>query len=68
MMFLSLEATDSAIEALSRAYRLSPDNEEIATTYAQISFLPIKVSLMPVAAVYYKMSLPKIHSMKVRRC
>lgn len=37
-LFLSLEATDSAIEALSRAYRLSPDNEEIATTYAQISF------------------------------
>lgn len=37
-LFLSLEATDSAIESLSRAYRLSPDNEEIATTYAQISF------------------------------
>ena len=37
-LFLSLEATDSALEALSRAYRLSPDNEEIATTYAQISF------------------------------
>ena len=37
-LFLSLEATDSAIEALSRAYRLSPDNQEIATTYAQISF------------------------------
>lgn len=37
-LFLSLEATDSAIEALSRAYRLSPDNIEIATTYAQISF------------------------------
>ena len=37
-LFLSLEVTDSAIEALSRAYRLSPDNEEIATTYAQISF------------------------------
>ena len=37
-LFLSLEATDRAIEALSRAYRLSPDNEEIATTYAQISF------------------------------
>ena len=30
-LFLSLEATDSAIESLSRAYRLSPDNEEIAT-------------------------------------
>ncbi|MBO1531778.1 c-type cytochrome biogenesis protein CcmI [Psychrobacter sp. F1192] len=37
-LFLSLEATDSALEALSRAYRLSPNNEEIATTYAQISF------------------------------
>lgn len=37
-LFLSLEVTDSALEALSRAYRLSPDNEEIATTYAQISF------------------------------
>ena len=37
-LFLSLEATPSAIEALSRAYRLSPENEEIATTYAQISF------------------------------
>ena len=37
-LFLSLEATPSAIEALSRAYRLSPDNEEIATTYAQVSF------------------------------
>lgn len=37
-LFLSLEATESALEALSRAYRLSPDNQEIATTYAQISF------------------------------
>lgn len=37
-LFLSLEATDSALEALSRAYRLSPNNEEIASTYAQISF------------------------------
>lgn len=37
-LFLSLEATPSAIEALSRAYRLSPENEEIATSYAQISF------------------------------
>ena len=45
MMFLSLEATDSAIEALSRAYRLSPDNEEIATTYAQISFFANKGQL-----------------------
>nr|WP_299037713.1 c-type cytochrome biogenesis protein CcmI [uncultured Psychrobacter sp.] len=37
-LFLSLEATPSAVEALSRAYRLSPENEEIATSYAQISF------------------------------
>lgn len=37
-LFLSLEANESALEALSRAYRLSPENEEIATTYAQISF------------------------------
>ena len=44
-LFLSLEATDSALEALSRAYRLSPDNEEIATTYAQISFFTNKGQL-----------------------
>ena len=44
-LFLSLEATDSAIEALSRAYRLSPDNEEIAITYAQISFFASKGQL-----------------------
>ena len=37
-LFLSIESTESALESLSRAYRLSPDNEEIATTYAQISF------------------------------
>ncbi len=37
-LFLSLEATPSAIELLSRAYLLSPENEEIATSYAQISF------------------------------
>ena len=44
-LFLSLEATDSALEALSRAYRLAPDNEEIATTYAQISFFANKGQL-----------------------
>lgn len=44
-LFLSLESTDSALEALSRAYRLSPDNEEIATTYAQISFFANKGQL-----------------------
>lgn len=37
-VFLSFEATDSALEALSRAYRLAPENENIALTYAQISF------------------------------
>ncbi len=44
-LFLSLEATDSALEALSRAYRLAPDNIEIATTYAQISFFANKGQL-----------------------
>ncbi len=44
-LFLSLEATDSALEALSRAYRLSPGNEEIATTYAQIRFFANKGQL-----------------------
>ena len=44
-LFLSLEATESALESLSRAYRLSPDNEEIATTYAQISFFANKGQL-----------------------
>ena len=44
-LFLSLEATDSALESLSRAYRLSPDNEEIATTYAQINFFANKGQL-----------------------
>ncbi len=37
-LFLSLDAKPQALEALARAYRLSPDNEEIASTYAQISF------------------------------
>ncbi|MDO5652147.1 MAG: c-type cytochrome biogenesis protein CcmI [Moraxella sp.] len=37
-LFMSLEAAPQAIEALSRAYRLEPDNQEIASTYAQISF------------------------------
>lgn len=46
-LFLSLEATDSALEALSRAYRLSPDDESIATTYAQISFFARGGSLDP---------------------
>ena len=44
-LFLSMEATDSALEALSRAYRLAPENEEIATTYAQTSFFANKGQL-----------------------
>ncbi|TXD98460.1 c-type cytochrome biogenesis protein CcmI [Psychrobacter frigidicola] len=38
-IFLSFEEPESALEALSRAYRLSPEDENIATEYAQISFL-----------------------------
>lgn len=37
-LFMSLQATEPALEALSRAYRLSPDDESIATTYAQVNF------------------------------
>lgn len=37
-LFLSLEATDSALQAMARAYRLQPDNDDIAMTYAQVSF------------------------------
>lgn len=37
-LFMSLKATPQALEALARAYRLEPDNQEIAATYAQISF------------------------------
>lgn len=37
-LFVALEATPQALEALSRAYRLSPTNDEIAMTYAQTSF------------------------------
>ncbi len=36
--FLSFEANESALEALSRAYRLSPADEEIAMAYAQMNF------------------------------
>lgn len=46
-LFLTLEANPSAIEALSRAYRLSPDNEEIAITYAQTSFFSNQGQLDP---------------------
>lgn len=37
-LFLSLDAKPQALEALARAYRLDVDNDEIASTYAQISF------------------------------
>lgn len=37
-LFLTLEANPQALEALARAYRLDPNNDEIANTYAQIRF------------------------------
>lgn len=37
-LFMMLEAHPQALEALSRANRLDPNNEEIALTYAQTSF------------------------------
>ncbi|WP_201583238.1 c-type cytochrome biogenesis protein CcmI [Psychrobacter jeotgali] len=37
-IFLSFEATDSGLEALSRAHRLAPEDEDIAMMYAQTSF------------------------------
>lgn len=37
-LFLSLDAKEQALQALSRAYRLDPNNDEIASTYAQVSF------------------------------
>lgn len=37
-LFGALDAKPQALEALSRAYRLEPDNVEIAMTYAQTSF------------------------------
>lgn len=44
-MFLSFGATESGLEALSRAYRLSPDNEDVAMMYAQTSFFALGGSL-----------------------
>lgn len=44
-LFLSLEATPQALEALARAHRLAPDDETIALTYAQIGFFANKGSL-----------------------
>ena len=37
-LFTALEAKPQALEALSRAYRLNPADEETALTYAQMSF------------------------------
>lgn len=37
-IFLSFEANESALESLSRAQRLAPNNEEIAMAYAQMRF------------------------------
>lgn len=37
-VFVALQAPEQAIEALARAYRLSPDDEKVAITYAQTSF------------------------------
>lgn len=37
-LFVALEATPQSLEALARAYRLDPTNDEIAMTYAQTSF------------------------------
>ncbi|WP_201529196.1 c-type cytochrome biogenesis protein CcmI [Psychrobacter frigidicola] len=44
-IFLSFEEPESALEALSRAYRLSPDDENIASEYAQLNFLATGGSL-----------------------
>lgn len=37
-VYLKFEAMPQALEALARAYRLEPDNDDIAGTYAQVSF------------------------------
>lgn len=37
-VFVALQAPEQAIEALARAYRLAPDDEKIAVTYAQTRF------------------------------
>lgn len=37
-LFMALQATPQALEALSRAYRLDQNNDDIAMTYAQASF------------------------------
>ena len=37
-VFVALQAPEQAIESLARAYRLNPDDERVALTYAQTSF------------------------------
>ena len=37
-IFMALQAPEQAIEALSRAYRLNPDDEKVAITLAQTKF------------------------------
>lgn len=37
-LFMALEATPQALEALARAYRLDPNNDDVAMLYAQTSF------------------------------
>ncbi|WP_066802076.1 c-type cytochrome biogenesis protein CcmI [Moraxella oblonga] len=37
-LFVALEASPQALEALSRAYRLNPSDTEVAMTYAQMGF------------------------------
>jgi cytochrome c-type biogenesis protein CcmH len=42
-VFVALQAPEQAIEALARAYRLNPDDEKVAITYAQTSFFTLNV-------------------------
>lgn len=37
-VFTMIKAQDQSLEALSRAYRLNPDDQQVAITYAQTSF------------------------------
>ncbi len=37
-VFLSMNSRKSALQAMERAYRLQPNNADIATTYAKISY------------------------------
>lgn len=46
-IFLAFEATEQAMEAQARAYRLSPENEEVAVRYAQTQFFASGGMLTP---------------------